>query len=281
MRRLALYITITAIAMAGFFRYAFAEDVLVVLSLKTAGNNEVLDAAKAACVSTSSKVINLAENSNVNLPQLVRASRAKVVVAVGDKAFKLVSSTVKHIPVIGTMVTEQRPSTVSYMAPPERYLAALKKLGRKQVGVIHSNQMSGYVKKATELAKYYGITIVNRKASSPVEALEQFSAMKGQIDSLWLLPDTNVLTSGSVEVMLKNAQTFGLPAIAFSKNYLKIGAALVIEPDRELIGKIIGESVCNILDGNAYSIQSVDTYKVIANDAVTERLRIPKYIAGN
>jgi ABC-type uncharacterized transport system substrate-binding protein len=255
---------------------ACAENILLLLSIKTTGNQEMLGAAHIACGANTTKVVNLAESDEIDLPQLVRSSRAKVVLAVGDKAYKLASSTIQKIPIIGAMTADQKANTVSYIAPPEKYLAAMHKLGRKSVAVVYSHQTSAYIRKATELAKSYGIILLRREASSPTEAIDQFNSIKSQADALWLLPDTTILTSGSAEALLRTSQEFNIPVFAFSKNYLKSGAALVIDPDREQIGKIVGEGVCSIIDDSSSILPHRDPYREIRNEAVITRLGLSK-----
>jgi putative ABC transport system substrate-binding protein len=280
MRRFLLCISAAALAVAGIASGAFAEDVLVVLSIKTTGYQEILKSVQASCENASIKVVNLSENTELNLPQLVRSSRAKVVIALGDNAYKSATVSVQRIPVIGVLVADQNSKAISYLAPPEKYLALMKKLGRKQVGIIYGSQLSPYVGKAAEMAKTYGITLVRREASSPSEAIDQFSSLKGLVDALWILPDNSVLTAGSAEKMLKSAQDFNIPVIAFSSNYLKSGAAVVIEPDRNMIGKGLGEYICSILNVT-HTPRQIEMYKEIGNEFVFNRLRLPRSVFFN
>lgn len=249
-----------------------AIDVLVVTSLETTGYDLILSAAQSACNQISIKKVNLATNTHVNLPQLVRNTRAKVVIGFGDKAFKLANATVR-VPVIGAMVTDQKNSAVSFVAPPSMYLAAIKKLGWKHVGLIHSAHMKTYALHVVKVARQNGITIIRRVADSPPETIERFSEINGLIDSLWILPDTKAITAGSAEILIRGAQEKDIPVIAFSRNYLKNGSALVIEPDREAIGKAIGERLC-AMGEDPFSLENKNLYRVFQNEVVINRLRM-------
>jgi len=276
MRRLVHHIIVATFVSALVATTASSEDLLIVLSLKTSGYNEVLSAMHSVCDKASTKVVNLAENAETNLPQVVQSSRSKVVLAVGDKAYKMAISKIRYTPVLGAMVSEQNTTTVPYIASPERYLATIRKLGRKKVGVFHSSQMSSYVRRAKDLSKQYGITLYPRDVTSPMEVMNQLATLKGQIDVLWIIPDTNILTAASAEIMLGTAQEFNIPVVAFSKNYLDFGAAVVLEPDRGKIGKIIGEGVCKIIDGANNTLPAKDPYREMINSLVFDRLRLPK-----
>lgn len=276
MRRLIFTIFVAALACAGYSTSASAEDVLVLLSIKTAGYMEMLGSAGKSCKGASTRVVNLAENSEIDIPQLVRSSRARVVVAVGDKAYQMASSTVQRTPVIGAMVLDQSSRSISYIAPPEMFLAAMKKLDRKQVGIIYGKNLGSYVRKAADMAKEYGIALVRREASSSIHAIEQLALLNGHVDALWILPDNSILTAGSVESMLVTAQVQNVPVFAFSSNYLKIGAAIIIEPDRRLIGQEVGGAVCDILNNSDFDLMKQVVYRQVENSVVFDRLRLPK-----
>lgn len=274
MRRLISYIIVAILATAGVTTMAHAEEVLVLLSVKTTGTQELLTTALNAVGSTSVKQVNLAENAEANITQLLRTVRPKVVVALGDKAYRLaMSSPTSRVPVLGALTTEQRNNTISFLAPAEKYLASMKKLGRKSVVMIHSNQTAAYARKAAELAHGYGINIIRRDASSPTEALEIFNSVKGQADALWMLPDANILTPGSAELMLRAALERHITVYAFSKNYLKNGAAVVIEQDRVAIGKVLGDNIRSVLENSYTGLAFRDTFRETDNDSVLDRLR--------
>ena len=276
MRRLIFNMFVAVLALAGFSTSAFAEDVLVLMSIKTAGYMELLRSADNSCKGASTRVVNLAENSEIDIAQLVRSSRARVVVAVGDKAYQMASSAVLRVPVIAAMVQDRGPRSISYLAPPEMFLSAMKKSGRKRVGIIYGRNLNSYVRNAAEMAKGFGITLVRREASTPIHAIEQLASLNDQIDALWILPDNSILTAGSAETMLVSAQVSNIPVFAFASNYLKIGAALIIEPDRGLIGKEVGEAVCGHLNGSGLDLMKRDVYRQIENSVVIDRLRLSK-----
>ena len=277
MRRILLLIVVAALFTDGFMKTASAEDVLVLMSIKTTGYQEMLKSAQNACVGSSAKIVVLSESTDINISQVLRTTRPKVVLAVGDRAYKLAMASAQNTPVIGALVLDQKQNTLSYLAPPEMFLAAMKKLGRKQIGIVYGKKMSSYVHRAAELARRYGITLVRRDADSPAGAIDQFSAIKGHVDGFWLLPDTAVLTAGTVETTLKLAQDRNIPVFAFSSAYLKSGAAVVIEPDRELLGREVGKGVCSVVRdvADAPQIQK-DVYREIGNDLIFDRLRLHK-----
>lgn len=255
--------------------FAFAQDTLVIMGIKTSGNQEMLSALEASCP-TNAKVINLATTTDVNIPQLVKSSRARVVVALGDQAFKLVNSNLRSTPVIGAFTVDQRSNTMSYLAPAERYLSAMKKFNRKNIAVVYSSNTASYVRNAADLAKGFGINLIRYESSSPAEALEHL-AQATTADAIWMIPDSKILTSGTAEIMLQTSLQRSLPVFTFAKGYLKNGAAYAIEVDREKVGKLVGNEVCAVLNSNGnVDFTDADPYGEYLNDSVIDRLRLRK-----
>jgi putative tryptophan/tyrosine transport system substrate-binding protein len=267
-----LHIIVAACATIGFTTTAFAEDVLVLLSIKTARYMETLKVVQSTAGGATTKVVNLEEVSNFDIKHLIRSTSVKVVLAVGDKAYQMAKSSAQRTPVIGMLVADQRSNTYSYLAPPERYLTAIKKLKRKRVGVVLGKQFTAYYHRAINMAGAYGITLVRLNAASPSGVIEKYNSEKEDIDALWLLPDTSVLTAGSAEKLLRIAQEQNIPVFAFSSIYLKNGAAVVIEADRTLSGRKIGEDIRSILNNNPLS-PPCDIYRESKNNVIIDRLR--------
>lgn len=275
MLRVSAMITLTVLVSGWTVTNASAVDILVAMSLKTSGYNRILNAAQSSCSQIKMATVNLSDNAEVNLPQLVRSTRSKAVIALGDKAYELANTTLRS-PIIGAMVSNSKNQSISFIAPPEMFLVSLKKkLGKRQIGVIHSNQMSSYVRQSADIARQYGIKIISREINSPSEALESFSELKGLIDCLWILPDTKAINSGTAQVLLRGAHNNNIPVIAFSRSYLNSGAVMVIEADYEAIGRSIGEVICTMQESN-FTLDNRYIYREFWNEPVLARLGLSK-----
>lgn len=233
---------------------ANAEETLVLLSLRSKGYKEVVDSARKACDSSFREVY-VNETPDIDIVRLVQESRAKVVFAVGDKAFRIATASLSRTPVIGALTLAAGPGsrnvkTIPYQAQPEQYLSLMNQMGRHKVGVLYGEHMSSYIKKADQLAKSYGITLEKRKVEGPHNVVSALSSLVGIVDALWVLPDSSVVSQETVEVLFSFTSASNIPAIIFSKNYLKIGAAVALEPERASIGLQAGNNICEILDGN-------------------------------
>ena len=249
MRR-AIRIILALLLLAVSVLPASAEDVLVLLSLRSNGYREAVAAVKQSC-RVSYREVSLGETPDLDLPRLVRESRAKAVLAVGDSALRLATATLPRMPVVGLLTLESCQvggrKTVSYQAHPEQYFQVMKQLGRRRVAVIHGAGMSSYVRKAESAAARFGIVLVRREIRGVHELGAALTSLNGQADALWVLPDNAVVTPGTVEKLFEFASEMKIPAVVFAKNYLKSGAAVALEPERTMLGGQAGELVCEAL----------------------------------
>ncbi len=257
---------------------AQAEEVLVLLSLRSQGYREVVAAARQNCRS-SYREIYLSETPEVDLPRLVRETRSKVVLAVGDKAFRLASSALPRTPLVGVLTLEAHAAsesmkTISYLAQPEQYFQVMKQLGRRRVGVLYGAQMSAYIRRAESVAGKSGVSLVKREVGGHQELAEALASIRGQVDALWVLPDSAVVAPGTVDMLFRFTSETNIPAVVFSKNYLNAGAAVALEPERTIMGKQAGELLCHSLGIN-HADPAGKSFSLHSNPTILRRLGIP------
>lgn len=257
---------------------ASAEEVLVLLSLRSKGYREAIAAVHQTC-RVSYREVCIGETPDLDLPRLARESRTKVVLAVGDRALRLASSVLPRLPLVGLLTLEAgtagNQKTVSYQAGPEQYFHVLKQLGRRRVAVVHGARMESYARKAETVAARYGVGLVRREIKGAQELGEVLSSLKGQVDALWVLPDSAVVTPGTVEKLFEFTSESKIPAIVFAKNYLKNGAAVALEPERAILGRQAGELVCDALGYEHEKLPSgspVKAFSIHGNQTILRRL---------
>ena len=280
MRRIVMGILV--IVLVSMPLAAYAEDLLVVMSLRSSGYSEVVDAARKTC-NVSFREIYLNEATDIDLARIVRESRAKVVLAVGDKALRMATASLPRTPVIGVLTLETQPAgrnvkSISYLAKPEKYMALMQQLGRRKVGVVYGGQMAPYIKKAEKIASDYNILLEKRPISGPPEVISALASLVGQVDALWILPDSSVLTQATIEDLFNFAKATNVPAIVFSKNYLKVGAAVALEPERSSMGTQAGTFICEtvgVAPKGSLATNSNPMYSIQSNYTVLNKLGIP------
>lgn len=280
MRRLLL--SILAYALTFSVLPAAAEDVLVVMSLRSSGYNEVVESARKTCT-VSARHVFLNETPDLDLARVARESRAKIVLAVGDKAFQMATASLPRTPVVAVLTLESQTigknvKAISYLAKPDQYLALMKQINRRRVGVVYGAQMSSYIKRADKIARSYGITLEKREVQSAQDVTGALSSLVGQVDALWVLPDSSVVNQGTIEHLFNFTSATRTPAIVFSKNYLKNGAAVALEPERTSMGIQAGQHICETLDIPAQKSAAVNPgqiYSIQSNHTILNALGIP------
>lgn len=280
MRWVCLFITLCVLC-AVSAPAARSEELLVVMSLRSSGYTEVLKSVTSTC-SVSLREIYINENPDVDLARMAREVRSRAVLAVGDKAFRMATKALPRMPVVGVLTLEPQSSsrfskTISYLARPEQYLALMKQINRRKVGVIYGSQMSSYIRKADKVAQGYGIVLEKREVNGPQGVKGALSTLVGEVDALWVLPDSTVVTQDTIEHLFNFASATSTPAIVFSKNYLKNGAAVALEPERSSMGMLAGRYVCEALgvDQNSGAVLPGQVYSILGNQDVLRQLGLP------
>ena len=240
MRRMILLIIALATLLPSL---AQAYDVLILQSSRIAAYEEVLRGFSNESV--SQRVIVLADYAEVDVVRIVREDRPRMILAVGDAAVTA-SRPVRHLPVVSVMALgihnkKNAPSNlaaISMFVHPERYVSIFKSMKTRRVGVLYSEEKSGwYLQLARKAASKAGLELVVRKISEPRETIEQLSTLAGKVDALWMLPDTTAVTRESSEAYFRFGMQNSVPVISFAPGYLGLGAATVLEIDRVAMGR--------------------------------------------
>jgi putative ABC transport system substrate-binding protein len=257
---------------------AWSEELLAVMSLRSSGYSEVIDSARKTCAVTTREIY-LNETPDADLARIVRESRSRAVLALGDKAFQMATLALPRTPVVGVLTLEQQSTgrnvkSISYLARPEQYLSLMKQINRRKVGVVYGVQMAAYIKRAEKVAQSYGIVLEKREIQGPQGVAGALTTLVGQVDALWVLPDSAVVTQETIEHLFNFANATNTPAIVFSKNYLKTGAAVALEPERSSMGAQAGRHVCEVLEIAPKGGNVTPVYSIQSNHTVLKKLGI-------
>jgi putative ABC transport system substrate-binding protein len=260
---------------------AFAADVLILQASRNQAFAEAVAGFKESCT-RSSRVVILSDYAEVDVARLVREERARLVLAVGDPAV-VAARKAGRVPVVSLMALApigSRTSHVAAVAPvaaPEQYLRLMKEMGRKRIGIITDPAQTGtYLQQARQAASVMGLELVVHEARSPRELLNDLPQLKGKVDALWMLPDTSVVTSDTMDAMARFSLDERLPLVTFSDHYLAKGAAATLQTDRADMGRQSGELASAIIQGTATNgtIHYPRTAVRRLNDSVTSKLGI-------
>lgn len=254
MRRLLLIILALATLLPSL---AQAYDILVLQSRRDPAYEEALRGFRSANRS-SQRTIVLSDYADVDVVRIVREDRPRVILAVGDAAMTA-ARTIRQTPVVALMAlgihkqrsTHNNLTGIDIFVSPERFIAVLKSMKARRVGVIYSQAKSGwYLHLAREAAEAAGIELVLRQVSAPHESIDRLASLNGKVDALWMVPDNTAITRETVEAYFRFGQEQNIPIVSFAASYLGLGAAAVLEIDRLAMGRQANVMVTKILNGN-------------------------------
>jgi ABC-type uncharacterized transport system substrate-binding protein len=261
---------------------AWAADVLIVQSGRSVAYDEALRGFRESCKRSSLTVV-LTDYAEVDVVRLVKEEQPRLVLAVGDRALQA-SRKVRQVPVVGLMALSLNLAResgavggVGLLPSPERYLELFRSMGAKRVGLVHDPSRSGYyLKRAQAAAQRQGLQLVVRTVGAAHEVMGRLEQLKGQVDALWMLPDTTAVTAATVEAWFAFASTQQLPLVAFSEQYLKSGATAVLDIDRADLGRQAGDLANSLLAaGSRPATQDARSFHLRTNGSVAARLGVP------
>jgi putative tryptophan/tyrosine transport system substrate-binding protein len=277
--------TLLTLALLAWALPAAAAEVLVVQSVRSALYDEALTGFRSAC-SAEIRTLVLSDYANPELSRVIQEERPRLIVALGDGALASVKKIHNH-PVLALMALglpgQERQSGnltgVDLFLKPDHYLSLFKRIKAKRVGVIYDPARTGwYVRQARAAARQQGIELVPREVGDPRQVMAQLASLKGEVDSLWLLPDATAVARETLEGYFVFGQAQSIPVVSFSSAHLRLGAVITLEVDRGDVGRQGGELAQQLLRGAQpaeLGVVSPRRVSVRCNDAVAKRLKFP------
>ncbi len=223
---------------------AEAYDILVLQSSRASGYEETLNGFRSG-QNVSLRVIVLTDYAEVDVVRIVREDRPRIILTLGDAALT-VAHQIKSLPVVAVMslginnskYTASNLTGISMFVHPERYVSMFRSMKIRRVGVIYSEEKSGwYLQLSRKAASAAGIELVVREVSAPQETIEKLTTLAGKVDALWMLPDTTAVSRENSEAYFRFGMQKLIPVISFAPVYLDVGAAAVLEIDRFAMGR--------------------------------------------
>ena len=235
-----------------------AEEIVVVKSSDIKPYNDALEGFKRTCRCTV-RELNLPETEQKNIQEKILEMGPDAVLAIGMDALNNVSK-IDNLPIFYTMLTELMPefadkrkkySGTNMDILPETYLSYMARLFPKarRIGIIYSKRNTGqFVSEALAISNSMGFEIITREVSTPARVPAVIESMKGKIDMFWMLPDTDVITSETVDYILLFSFQNNVPIFSFSNKYVKMGALASLSIDPVALGAQTGALVAKELN---------------------------------
>jgi putative ABC transport system substrate-binding protein len=266
-------------------------DLLIVQSQRSPAYDDVLRGLRSAA-RFSERVVVLTDYNEVDLVRIVREENPAAIVTLGDNALAAARK-VRQIPVIALMALSYRAGMTGHPAmtgvevqpSPERYLPLFVSLKARRVGVISTAARgAAYIRHAKKVAAGLGIELVVREVKSSREVSGQLDSLTGQVDALWMLPDSVTASGESADAHFLFSAVHKIPVITFSSAYLASGAALALDIDRFDMGRQGGEMAAALVAGKNISESppaSPRKTTVRSNPSVLRRLGLKSDLAGS
>ena len=238
-----------------------AKEVVVVKSHDIKPYNDTIEGFKRTCRCTV-RELNLPETGQNNVQKKILEIGPDAVLAIGMDALNSVGK-IDKLPIFYSMLTELMPefaekrkkySGAGMDILPETYLGYMKRLfpKAKRVGIIYSKRNTAqFVNEALAVSNSIGFEIIVREVSTPARVPAIIESMAGKIDIFWMLPDTDVITSETVDSILLFSFQNNVPVFSFSNKYVKMGAMASLSVDPVALGAQTGALVAKKLDNGA------------------------------
>ncbi len=193
------------------------------------------------------------------IKKLLRSKNPPVAIAtIGYLATKLISEEITDIPVIFCMVINPAKKAnanvggVTFTLSSKHQLAGLKEVlpKAKNIGVIYNPKNTAEtVKTAKEIAPSLGINIIAKSIRSAKETPLVIKDLINEIDVLWVIPDSTVLSRESFKFINMTALNNCIPVMSCSPQLVEIGSPFSFFTDAYSVGRQAGKICRKILTG--------------------------------
>jgi putative ABC transport system substrate-binding protein len=194
------------------------------------------------------------------LARKLRASNASLVVAVGLKAALAAKVEIVDVPIVYMMILDplKHQLTAANMTgtllevPVDRQLNIMRTFlpTLHQLGALYDPaKTSSRLKEAMQQATISDFQLKGLPVESDKDVPQQLRALLSDVEALWLIPDSTVLTNESIRFILESALAHQIPVIGFSPEFTRLGALLSMSVNYGDVGRETGLLVKRILDG--------------------------------
>ena len=194
------------------------------------------------------------------LARKLRASDASLLVAVGLKAALAAKVEIVDVPVVYMMVLDplKHQLTAANMTgtllevPLDRQMKIMRMFlpNLHRIGTLYDPaKTSSRVKDAVQQATISDFQLTGIPIESDKDVPQQLRALLADVEAIWLMPDSMVLTNESVQFILESALAHKIPVIGFSPEITRLGALLSMSINYGEIGRETGLLVKRILNG--------------------------------
>ncbi len=245
----------------------WASEVVAVKSINIKPYNNAIDGFKKAMpghIKQYTLKQKRAGNGKEELLLLTKNSQIDLIFALGSDALNFAQAEYQNIPIVFSFVlnpdllmgndwadTRENIHGISMNIPTTEQLKILKHAAPSvtRVGVVYDpSKTASLITNAKKEAARFGLAIIAKAISSRTEAINAIDSMKGEIDAIWMVPDTTAITMESIKYTLLFSFRNRLPLIGISEKYVKSGALFALSFDSQGIGEQAGTVAMEVLN---------------------------------
>ncbi|MBI3594863.1 MAG: hypothetical protein HY200_07880, partial [Nitrospirae bacterium] len=161
--------------------------------------------------------------------------------------------------------------------PPTEQFKILKRTlpALRRIGIIFDpNISSELVAKAVDEAQNLGLSIKTLEIHSRNEVPNAIRQMRGQVDAVWMVPDSTVYSEESLPFIFTYTMDEKIPFMAFSESFVDAGALLSLSPDYKEVGRQGSLKVDDVLTGKSQNPGHLFKYRLVLNVKTAKKLNI-------
>lgn len=192
--------------------------------------------------------------------KLYASNTTSLVVAVGLKAALAAKLEILDIPIVYMMILDplKHQLTASNMTgtllevPLDRQLKIMRMFlpSLHRLGTLYDPaKSSSRIKEAARHAASADFQLKGLPVETEKDVPQQLRTLLWDVEALWLLPDSTVLTSESARFILESSLAHQIPVIGFSPEFTRLGGLLSLSVNYGDVGRETGLLTKRILDG--------------------------------
>jgi putative ABC transport system substrate-binding protein len=194
------------------------------------------------------------------LARKAQESKAALVVAVGLKAALAAQHEIVGVPIVYMMVLDPlkhqlRAANITgtlLEIPLDRQLKIMRTFlpTIRRLGTLYDPaKTSSQVKDAKRQAAISHFEFQELPVESEKDVPQRLRVLLSDVEALWLMPDSTVLTNESIGFILESALGHQIPVVGFSPEFTRLGALLSISVNYGDVGRETGLLAKRVLDG--------------------------------
>lgn len=121
----------------------------------------------------------------------------------------------------------------------------------KTLGVIYTDQTSGLIEEAQEIAPELGLELIAIRIESDREVPKALDSLCRVVDGIWTIADDSIYTPQATKFMILVSLRNKKPIMGFSPSFVKSGALLGLNYDYKDIGRRAGDLALRYLRGES------------------------------